>query len=59
MKNGFYCMLRHRQQRKVILTEHLYPVGKHFCLDGSGCLQDDSAPNHKHKDLFNGLKKMK
>ncbi len=34
-------------QYKVVLSDHLYPMMKHFYLDGSGLFQDDNAPIHR------------
>ncbi len=38
-------------QQKAALSDHLYPVMKHFCPDGSGLFQDDSAPIHRARGL--------
>ena len=34
-------------QYKVVLSDHLYPVMKHFYPDGSGFFQDDNTPIHR------------
>ncbi len=34
-------------QYKVVLSDHLYPMMKHFYPDGSGLFQDDDAPTYK------------
>ncbi len=34
-------------QYKVVLSDHLYPVMKHFYPDGSGLFKDDNAPIHR------------
>ncbi len=38
-------------QYKVVLSDHLYPMMKHFYPDGSGLFQDDSAPIHRARGL--------
>jgi len=37
-------------QYKVVLSDHLYPMMKHFYPDGSG-LQDDNAPIHRARGV--------
>lgn len=39
-------------QYKAVLSDHLYPVMKHFYPDGSGLFQDDNAYIHT---ALNGL----
>ncbi len=38
-------------QYKVVLSDHLYPVMKHFYLDGSGLFQDDNTPIHRARGV--------
>lgn len=38
---------------KAILTDHLHPVVKHFCLDSRGLFQEASVP--VHEDLMSDL----
>lgn len=40
-------------------SDHLYPVLKHSCPDGSGIFQNDSAESPGHEDSLNGLMRMK
>lgn len=39
----------------VILTDHLYSMMKHFSLDGSDVLPDDTTPFIGYKGSLNGL----
>ncbi len=34
-------------QYKIVLSDHLYPMMKHFYLDGRGLFQDDNGPIHR------------
>ncbi len=38
-------------QYKVVLSDHLYPMMKHFYPDGSGLFQDDNAPVHRARGV--------
>ncbi len=38
-------------QYKVVLSDHLYPVMKHFYPDGSGLFQGDGTPIHRARGL--------
>ena len=38
-------------QYKVVLSDHLYPMMKHFYPDGSGLFQDDNAPIHRARGV--------
>ncbi len=38
-------------QYKVVLNDHLYPMMKYFCPDGSGLFQDDNAPIHRARGV--------
>lgn len=44
-------------QYKVILTDQLYPMMKHFYPIGRGLFQEDSAPSTGLAGLPNGLKR--
>lgn len=35
----------------VILSDHLYPMMRHFYPDGSGLFQDDNAPLHRSQEV--------
>ncbi len=41
------------QISKVVLSDHLYPMMKHFYPDGSGPFQNDNAPIHGHEGSLN------
>ena len=38
-------------QYKVVLSDHLYPMMKHFYPDGSGLFQDDNTPIHRAQGI--------
>ncbi len=38
-------------QYKVVLSDHLHPVMKHFYPDGSGLFQDDNARIHRARGV--------
>lgn len=40
------------QFRKVILTDNLDPMMKHFYSDGNGLFQDDNAPIQREQGLI-------
>lgn len=39
-------------QCKGFLTDHLHPVMKHFYPDGSGLVQEDTAPTYRARGLI-------
>lgn len=43
-------------QCKVVLSDHLYTVIKHFYRDASGFFQDDNAPIHMQEASLNCVK---
>ncbi len=38
-------------QQKNVLSDHVYPVMKHFYPDGSGLFQDNNAPVHRARGV--------
>ena len=42
---------RGKKEYKVVLSDHLYPMMKHFYPDGSGLFQDDNAPIHRARGV--------
>lgn len=46
----FFLTLSLLINRKLFLTDHLYPGGKHFYRDGTSLFHADSAPIHKAKN---------
>lgn len=52
-------MKYHCKSVQISLTDHLYPMMKHFCPDGRGPIQDGSAPIHRAQDSLNILMSMK
>ena len=43
--------LEGRVTAKVVLSDHLYPMMKHFYPDGTGLFQDDNAPIHRARGV--------
>ena len=38
-------------QYKVVLSDHLYPIIKHFYADRGGLLKDENAPIHRARGV--------
>ena len=56
MLRGAFCWhglgpLVTANQYQVVLSDHLYPMMKHFCPDVSGLFQDDNAPIHRARGV--------